>query len=231
MNIISNIKKRIDNIHKKLAIKKLGKDYYSDWMIQQIRSGKTENNESLLKYLQELRDNVGVPGLVIGMFDRDSKLELELNKQKIDIRSEEYIKIANNIYAFAIPVPHNREDINEISIEHYFTDSEIKTEVNGKRLFLGKEFLPTGIFDGDKHLFYKAGIKVSGTIKIIEHETNCFVTDFGGNGDYSISKARFVECIEQNDPGFSDISFDEFEKIFVVIGKIVQDSQGKNVEA
>ena len=210
----------------KLAIQKLGKEKYKDWTIQQIRAGKTENNESLLKYLQELRDNMDVPGLIIGMFDRDAKLEFTYNNEKMDVRNMEYVRMAKNIYAFAIPVPHNRGEVNEISIEHYFSDDEIRTEIDGKRLFIGKEFYPTGIFRGERDLFYKAGSKVSETIKIIEHETNCYVTGFNASGDFSISKARFVECIEQDKPGFSQISFCEFEKIFKVIERIVDEAKG-----
>jgi len=40
----------------------------------------------------------------------------------------------------------------------------------------------------------------------------------------SISKARFVECIEENIPGFDSISFSEFSKIFDVLKKIKTDA-------
>ena len=67
---------------------------------------------------------------------------------KDDIRNYEYHRFANRIYAFALPVPHNRAETDQISIEHYFTDNEIKTEIDGKRLFLGNEFYPTGVYMG-----------------------------------------------------------------------------------
>ena len=63
------------------------------------------------------------------------------------------------------------------------------------------------------------------TIKIIEHETKCYVTDKTGTEDYSISKARFVECIEKGEPGFKNISFEEFRKIFSIIEAIKADTK------
>ena len=50
------------------------------------------------------------------------------------------------------------------------------------------------------------------------------MTRTDGSGDYSLSKAGFVKCIENNDPGFEEISFSEFKKIFEVIGKILHES-------
>lgn len=210
----------------KLAINRLGMNQYQSWEIKPIQSGNTANNEVLLKYLQELRDNLEPTMPVIGMFDRDTKLKINIGGAEIDIRDKEYVKIANNIYAFAIPVPHDRAEIDQISIEHYFTDEEIKTKLEGKRLFLGNEFYQTGVHKDNGTLFYKAGANVAGKIKVIEHESNKYVTNSDGTGDYSISKARFVESIEQNKEGFAEFSFAEFNKIFDIFNKIELDSNG-----
>ena len=215
---------KTDSALLKLAIQKLNLTEYANWDINPVACDKTSNWEALLKFLCELRDNFPPSHPIIGMFDRDVKLEITQNGQKIDIRSHEFVKIADNIYCFAIPVPHNRNEIDQISIEHYFTDAEIKTEKDGKRLFLGNEFYNTGVFKRDEELFYKGASNVHNTIKVIEHETRSFVTKTDGTGDYSISKAAFVQCIENNEEGFCDISFNEFIKIFNVIEKIVADS-------
>lgn len=71
------------------------------------------------------------------MFDRDTPLLTEINGSRVDIRNEKFVKIGKNIFAFSIPVPHARAESNQISIEHYFTDEEIKTELEGKRLLAG----------------------------------------------------------------------------------------------
>lgn len=207
----------------KLAIQKLNLIGYEHWDIKPVTCDKTSNWEALLKFLCELRDNFPPSQPVIGMFDRDVKLEINQNGNKVDIRSQEFAKIADMIYCFAIPVPHNRTEVDQISIEHYFTDSEIRTEKEGKRLFLGNEFYSTGVFKGDEELNYKGASNVWNTIKIIEHETRSFVTKADGSGDYSLSKAAFVQCIENNEQDFSSISFNEFAKIFNVIEKIIAD--------
>lgn len=59
-----------------------------------------------------------------------------------------------------------------------------------------------------------------GTIKIIEKETNRFVTKIDGEGDFSLSKSNFVNFIEINEKGFCNISFNEFFKIFEIIEEI-----------
>jgi RNA-directed DNA polymerase len=72
---------------------------------------------------------------IICIFDRD----------KIDVvqRIEENWspkKRWNNVYSFAIPKPDNRT-FNEVCIEHYYTDDEIKTlDTNNRRLFLWSDF-------------------------------------------------------------------------------------------
>lgn len=210
----------------KLAIKKLNLSGYENWEIKPILSDKTVNNDVLIKFLNEICDNMSSPRLVIGMFDRDTKIEVSIDSEVCDVRNEEFVKLAKNIYAFAIPVPHNRVEVDQISIEHYFTDAEIKTEKNGKRLYLGNEFYCTGVYKGDEEWFYKAAANVADTIKVIEHESKKYVTKQNGDGDYSLSKAAFVQCIENNDESFREISFNEFNKIFAVIAKIVTHCNG-----
>ena len=209
----------------KLAIKKLSLSDFEEWDIKPILSDKTSNNEALLKFLYELRDNMPSNQLIVGMFDRDVKLDVVDGEIKRDLRDMDFFKFAKNLYAFAIPVPHERPETDQISIEHYFTNSEIKTEIDGKRLFMGNEFQITGVYIGDEELYYKGASNVYNTIKIIEHESKKFVTKYDGTGDYSISKAAFVQSIQENKAGFSDISFSEFSKIFDTISTIVTDSK------
>lgn len=206
----------------KIAIERLNLQEFANWMIHPIVSKGTSNNDVLLRYLLDLKDNMTPAGPVIGMFDRDTPLEMVIDGKRIDIRDEKFVRIKENIYAFAIPVPHNRKEINDISIEHFFTDQEIRTEKDGKRLFLGNEFYETGVYRGDEELFYKGARNCSGTIKIIEHESKLYVTREDGAGDYSLSKARFVECIEQREKEFADFSFQEFQKIFQILKEICE---------
>ena len=106
----------------KLAIKKLTLEGYDDWEIKPILVGTTANNEVLLKYLLELRDNMHPAMPIIGMFDRDAKISVRIDGNDTDIRDEEFVRIADNIYAFAIPVPHGRPEIDQISIELFMVN-------------------------------------------------------------------------------------------------------------
>ena len=210
----------------KVAIKKLGIERYDKWVIQPVCSGKTSSNDVLLRFLSDVKSNMKPASLVVGMFDRDTVLKNPVSEGK-DIRENEFVMLSQNVYAFAIPVPHSRIETDQISIEHYFTDDEIKKELDGKRLFLGNEFYPTGVFIGDGD-YYCKNKNVIGTIKIIEHETSCYITKIDGTGDYSISKDRFVECMEKEIPPFNENSFSEFQKIFDVLDRIVEYSEKQN---
>lgn len=88
---------------------------------------------------------------------------------------------------------------------------------------MGNEFYSTGVYRGDEEFYYKNARNVSNTIKIIEHETRAYVTKTDASGDYSLSKARFVESIEKCETAFSNFSFDEFNKIFEVLHLIMKD--------
>lgn len=184
------------------------------------------NDDTVKKLLNTLQENPCINNTIIGLFDRDAKPPIELfdcEGNKSMLIDHEYIKMGDHLYAFALPIPHERTEENEISIEHFFTDEEIMTEnENHQRLFLMREFYPTGnhIDDSKDYNYRFASIK-EGTIKIIEHEQKSFVTDRRGNGDFSLSKQRFAEAIRDDRPGFDDFDFSEFNKIFDVIRKII----------
>ncbi len=63
--------------------------------------------------------------------------------------------------------------------------------------------------------------RYKGTIRIIEHEQNAFVTDRKGDGDFSLSKQRFAEAVSKDRKGFNNFDFSEFNLIFDVIRKIL----------
>ena len=184
------------------------------------------NDDTVKKLLNTLQENPCINNTIIGLFDRDAKPPIEMfdcEGNKSMLIDHEYIKMGDHLYAFALPIPHERTEENEISIEHFFTDEEIMTEnENHQRLFLMREFYPTGNhIDDSKDYNYRFASKKDGTIKIIEHEQKSFVTDRRGNGDFSLSKQRFAEAIRDDRPGFDDFDFSEFNKIFDVIRKII----------
>ena len=213
------------------AIEKLG---ITDIDIEFITASNIKNShsDSVLKTLLEnLQSNSSATSnIIIGMFDRDAKdpIKFKCNDNITrKINDEAYLVLEKHLYAFSIPVPHNRTETDEISIEHYFTDDEIKTLTSdGQRLFMGNEFNKSGNHKLENFNYKYLGALFD-TIKIIEHQTNNYVTDFEGNGDYSLSKMRFAENVRDDIEGFNNFDFTEFNKIFDIIRKIINDAKEK----
>lgn len=211
----------LNKAKEKLEIKDL------DIEISAVNRGiNKKGNEAIAALLENVRYNNINNNIVIGMFDRDVDQKIK-NCSNVECRLNDtnFLKISCNIAAFAIPVPHNRLEANQISIEHYFTNDEIKrSNEQGQRLFLGNEFNKVGNHNSEDYNYHYIG-NLYNTIKIIERETGKNVTDKNGNGDYGLSKKHFAEAICNERPNFNDFSFSEFNKIFDVIREIIKDMQ------
>jgi RNA-directed DNA polymerase len=74
---------------------------------------------------------------LVFIFDRDNSSILH----KITQEGETFKDWKNNVYSFAIPIPNHRQGYENVCIEMYYTDEEIKTkDGNGRRLYLTSEF-------------------------------------------------------------------------------------------
>ncbi len=209
-----------DAILIKNAIKKLSINL--PITVASVQSGKgTRGNDALRNFLEYVCLNGVNSNKVIGIFDRDVDQRVKrFDGVDIRLKDVEYAKLGTNIYAFILPVPHNREQEDQISIEHYFTDEEIKTcNEQSQRLFMGNEFNKVGNHKIENYNYKDIG-KLYTTIKIIEHTTNKYVTDKNGDGNFSISKMWFATAIDDERPGYSNFDFSEFSKIFALIEKI-----------
>ena len=200
--------------------------------IKAASENRGKHGDSVVKkLLLTLIENPCTDNIVIGLFDRDSNPPIDfvdLEGNKVKITDHEFVKIGSHVYAFALPVPHERPESDQISIEHFFTDDEIKTENDAhQRLFFANEFYSTGNHvDETKDYNYKFAFDCKGTIRIIEHEQKKFVTDRKGNGDFSLSKQHFAEAVRDDRPGYDQFDFSEFKKIFNVIRNILNLEQG-----
>ena len=79
--------------------------------------------------------------------DRDTD---EKNIKQFDSENGNFKYWGNKVYTFRIPVPDLRKDTPNISIEHYYTDREIKTLVKcgdsvERRLYMGNDFNKYGL--------------------------------------------------------------------------------------
>ena len=156
--------------------------------------------------------------------DRDHD---DTNK-KLGIRGQNYKRWGNRTYSFLIPVPSSRADTPNISIEHLFTDTEIKTEVlcdDGivRRLYMGNEFDSRGLAPSiDRHC-ENAKICGSGKIGVIEGSQGDKITSIAGTdgiANYALSKMNFAKHVTMHP---EDYNFDNFIEIFKIIKAIIEE--------
>lgn len=157
--------------------------------------------------------------------DRDTD---EKNIKQFDSEDGNYKYWGNMVYTFRIPVPAIRKDTPNISIEHYYTDREIKTIVKcddsvERRLYMGNDFNKYGLNTSES---LRCGCRNKcGRDKI---------AILSGNGDekvyniededetttnFALSKKDFVEKIVNDNT--KNISYENFSLILDKIQEII----------
>lgn len=186
---------------------------------------KAEMGDSALLSLCEILSKFNKGRIIIFIFDHDK--EEVVNEV---MNGNNYKNWGNSVYSFAIPVPESRQKTPLISIEHYYSDDEIKTlqkiGENDYRLFIGNEFDEKGFFLSDErriNLLYPK--KNCGKDKINILDGNCVNIVERRNGksmNVALSKYRFALNILKNEPGFNNFDFSNFIKIFEMIRDIIE---------
>lgn len=136
----------------------------------------------------------------------------------------------NNVYSFSIPVPENRKDTPLISIEHYYSDDEIKTPQKKDnvecRLYMGNEFDERGRSKQGNKLCTNKSKCGTNKINILsrgkEEIVKSDLTDEADDVDYSLSKSDFAWNIYNKEAGFNNFDFSDFIKIFEMIIDIIE---------
>lgn len=153
---------------------------------------------------------------IICIFDADVPSILK----KVLTEGANYKEWGNNVFSFVIPVPKHRENTPRISIEHYYTDEELQTEdINGRRLYMGKEFSNMSGIHYKKDRFCvnknKCGEK---SISILDSEIY-FLSDEHKN--IALSKNDFADNILNEIEPFDNINYENFKSIFEIIEEII----------
>ena len=184
---------------------------------------KAEMGDTSLQHLCESLSKLPRNNLVICIFDRDNN---EIFKKVTN--NGNYKDWGNNVYSFAIPIPNeDREKTPLISIEHYYSDNEIKTtQLKGDvecRLYMGCEFDSFGrMIDGNKlcNSLKKCG---EDKINILSRGNEKIICkDSSDQNDYYLSKADFAWNIYNKRAGFNNFDFSNFIKIFEMIRDIIE---------
>ena len=184
---------------------------------------KGEMGDTSLQHLCESFSKLPRNNLVICIFDRDNN---EIFKKVTN--NGNYKDWGNNVYSFAIPIPNeDRVKTPLISIEHYYSDNEIKTtQLKGDvecRLYMGCEFDSFGrMIDGNKlcNSLKKCG---EDKINILSRGNEKIICkDSSDQNDYSLSKADFAWNIYNKRADFNNFDFSNFIKIFEMIRDIIE---------
>lgn len=135
-----------------------------------------------------------------------------------------YKKWKNNVFSFVIPTPQNRKDTPNISIEHLYSDEEIKTECieNGirRRLYMSNEFDERGISNRLSVFHEHHKTDTNGNIAIIDDK----VTKMDdANINCALSKSKFASFVLKKEAPFDNFNFDNFVEIFRILKDITED--------
>lgn len=182
-----------------------------------------------VKYNLKTIQNMKLGQTVIGIFDRDNLSTI--SKPDFNIREERYLSLAHNVYAFAIPLPeHRKNDDSEkerISIEHYLTDKELKTEVEidgiKRRLFSADEFKKRTNKHKSQNLYWTdCQYSQKSPIAILSGSDKEKVISGKEDGKtYNLSKQAFVDFIKEDKEGFNNFDFTKLTAITDIIDELI----------
>lgn len=147
---------------------------------------------------------------ILGIFDRDEP------KIVADIESDPqgFKSYGNNVYGLCIPKPSHRKQYENISIEFYYSDNELRKEYEGKRLYFNNEI------DSGPPGQRPAMIKPRSSPWLeSEYEKKIFDQNIGAE-TWIHSKTRFADLVCDHPEFASEFNFEEFQLIFENIRKI-----------
>ena len=173
--------------------------------------------DSKLKLLLEQLSKVEQNRKIIGIFDRDVSSIV----QDIEKGNQLFKNYSNNVFAFCIPIPSGREEYSNISIEFYYTDSEIKKVKDGKSLYFDNEVDYLYNKSTNKHVISKLDNEreeEESKKKIFDETKMCEIAD------WIHSKANFARLIETDSEFIAGFNFNQFNLIFERIKLILNEN-------
>lgn len=156
---------------------------------------------------------------IIAIFDRDYNSILK----QVTGKNGVFKDWGNRVYSLVLPVPEHRKGTPEISIEHYYSDDEIKKEyiIGGipRRLFLGNEFDEYGRAPEIGRMCTKYSCCGRGKINIIDEKV--YDSNSRSNINYALSKSQFTEE-KVSESALSKEATEAFDKLGYKIEEILR---------
>ena len=141
---------------------------------------------------------------------------------------QDYETYWNNVFKIRIPLPSFRQNSQDplkerISIEHYYTDNEIKTEIEiegkQKRLFMSEEFSNTWITSNQLFVYNKTDRKKAlEKCKIIDDEVSELLDT---TKKVCLSKNQFADYVLSGTINISSVSRENFRPLLEKINEIL----------
>lgn len=177
------------------------------------------DNDRLLKVCENRNLHKRKDRIEIYLFDRDvPKINNKVSESPLL-----YKNWGKKIYSMLLPIPPHRI-FDEICIEQYYTDDEIKTKTkNGWRIYLSSEFdQNTGNHLTETGIIYANTSYLKAPYpRILDYN----VLKISNGKNIALSKKAFAENIVNGTGEFKKVSLENFRVVFELISKIIEDSK------
>ena len=185
----------------------------------QYKEDELINNDRLLRVCENRNLHKRKDRIEIYLFDRDvPKINNKVSESPLLYRNW-----GKKIYSMLLPVPPHRS-FDEICIEQYYTDDEIKTKTkNGWRIYLSSEFdQNTGNHLTETGIIYANTSYLKAPYpRILDYN----VLKISNGKNIALSKKVFVENISNGTGDFKNVSFENFRIVFQLFSQIIEDSK------
>ncbi len=163
---------------------------------------------------------------MIFVFDRDNPKILSELREKTQ-GEDRFQNWGNNVFSMFLPMPSHRERYNNVSIEFFYKDEDVRrSDTKGRRLHftneLRKEINPDNSL---RFVEIEPDDSIEFTKKIADRDAHKIENSTGDKT--GISKSVFADYVLNRETGFVDLDLDEFEKVFDVIREIVELEQSE----
>ena len=188
---------------------------------------KLEMSGSQLQTMCEQYSLMQQPRKMIFIADSD----VEKVQKALSEKDTAYKSWGNSVYSIVLPLPLHRPDvkISEICIEHYYTDDQIKMELEmdgvKRRLFMGCEFDSDGVSLDATVFCNERNSCGEGKLRIIDgHEKSPRVYRINDKNktNIALSKMKFATSVLDAQAPFDQMDFSNFIPLFEIIRDILQ---------
>ena len=207
---------KTDPIHLKSALKYFHENKEFEGVLESffVDLKSADSSDSTLNaYVQtRKKENNQIPKIAI--FDRDDLKIIKNCISENELQPLRYKDNGNNIHCLVIPESKYFDDKN-ISIEFLYSEAEIKSFVEKRRLYIGNEFsYKSGRLISNKSIILSSNKK--GKFVVIDAD----VLD-ENDSNIALPKNDFAEAIYNGKIKISDKSWENFRPIFEMIKEII----------